>query len=135
MKTHNQEFTSFFFKLFFIEGQLLDRSSPLLRGNKESFRKMAVSQLDLEKSQIFQLLKVLGLSGRPLKIKSFPGGASGKEPACQFRRHKSCGFVPLVGKIPRRRALQPTPVFLPEKSHGQRNLAGYRPWSRRVGQD
>ena len=23
---------------------------------------------------------------------------------------------------------QPTPVFLPEKSHGQRSLAGYSPW-------
>ena len=29
---------------------------------------------------------------------------------------------PLVGKIPRRRALQLTPVFLPEKPHEQRNL-------------
>ena len=25
----------------------------------------------------------------------------------------------------------PTPVFLPEKSHGQRSLAGYSPWVRR----
>ena len=24
---------------------------------------------------------------------------------------------------------QPTPVFLPEKSHGQRSLVGYSPWS------
>ena len=28
----------------------------------------------------------------------------------------------------RRRAWQPTPVFLPGKSHGQRSLAGYSPW-------
>ena len=28
-------------------------------------------------------------------------------------------------KIPRRRKWQPTPVFLPGKSHGQRSLAGY----------
>ena len=28
-----------------------------------------------------------------------PGGASGKEPACQFRRHKRCGLIPWVGKI------------------------------------
>ena len=26
---------------------------------------------------------------------------------------------------PRRRKWQPTPVFLPEKSHGQRSLVGY----------
>ena len=31
-------------------------------------------------------------------------------------------------KIPRRRAQQPTPVSLPGESHGQRSLAGYRPW-------
>ena len=30
----------------------------------------------------------------------------------------------LVGKIPWRSKWQPPPVFLPEKSHGQRNLAG-----------
>ena len=29
---------------------------------------------------------------------------------------------------PWRRKWQPTPVFLPEKSHGQRSLAGYSPW-------
>ena len=32
------------------------------------------------------------------------------------------------GKIPWRRAWQPTPVFLPGESHGQRSLAGYSPW-------
>ena len=37
-------------------------------------------------------------------------------------------FDPWVGKIPGRRKWQPTPVFLPEKSHGQRSLAGYSPW-------
>ena len=58
----------------------------------------------------------------------FPGGASGKEPACQCRRWKTCGFNPWVGKIPWRRESQPTPVFLPGESHGQRTLAGYSPW-------
>ena len=33
------------------------------------------------------------------------------------------GFSPWVGKIPWRRAWQPTPVFLPGESHGQRSLA------------
>ena len=33
------------------------------------------------------------------------------------------GFYPWVGKIPWRRAWQPTPVFLPGASHGQRSLA------------
>ena len=37
------------------------------------------------------------------------------------------GFDPWVGKIPWRRAWQPTPVSLPGESHGQRGLAGYSP--------
>ena len=42
------------------------------------------------------------------------------------------GFDPWVGKIPYRRAWQPTPEFLPGESHGQRSLAGYNsPWSRK----
>ena len=57
----------------------------------------------------------------------FPGDASGKEPACQGRRCKRCGLGPWIGKIPWRRARQPTPVFLPGESHGQRSLAGYNP--------
>ena len=44
------------------------------------------------------------------------------------RRCKRFWFDPWVGKIPWRRKWQPTPVFLPGKSHGQRNMAGYRPW-------
>jgi len=34
-------------------------------------------------------------------------------------------FNPWVWKMPWRRAWQPTPVFLPGKSHGQRDLAGH----------
>ena len=33
---------------------------------------------------------------------------------------------------PWRRKWQSTPVFLPGESHGQRSLAGYSPWGRRV---
>ena len=44
------------------------------------------------------------------------------------------GFAPWVGKIPLRRKWQPTPVFLPGKSHGQKSLVGYGPWGhKRVG--
>ena len=56
----------------------------------------------------------------------FPGGISGKEPACQCSRYKSCRFDPWVGNIPWRRAWQLTSVFLPGESHGQRSLVGYR---------
>ena len=40
-------------------------------------------------------------------------------------------FDPWVRKIPWRRARQPTPVFLPQKSHGQGRLVGYGPWGRK----
>ena len=49
---------------------------------------------------------------------------SGKESACQFRRLE---FNPRVRKSPWRRKWQPTPVFLPRKSNGQRILVGYVP--------
>ena len=68
------------------------------------------------------------VSNPGLRNQGFPGGTSGKEPACQCRRHKRSGFDPWVWKIPWRRAWQPTPVFLHGESHGQRSLAGYSPW-------
>ena len=54
----------------------------------------------------------------------FSVDASGKEPACQCRKHKRRGFDPWVGKI----LWQPTPVFLPGEFHGQRSLASCSPW-------
>ena len=38
------------------------------------------------------------------------------------------GFDSWVGKIPWRREWQPTPVFSPGESQGQRSLTGYSPW-------
>ena len=63
--------------------------------------------------------------GLPKLHTGFPDGASGKESACQCRRHKRRRFDPWVRKIPWRRAWQPIPVFLPGKSHGQRSLGDY----------
>ena len=37
-------------------------------------------------------------------------------------------FNPWVRKIPWRRERQPTPVFLPRESHGERSLVGYSLW-------
>ena len=56
------------------------------------------------------------------------GGASGKEPTCQCRRHKRRRFDPWVRKILWRRAWQSISIFLPGESHGQRSLEGYCPW-------
>ena len=49
---------------------------------------------------------------------------------------RDAGLVPGFGRIPpRRRKWQPTPVFMPRKSHGQRSLVGYSPWHCRVRHD
>ena len=56
------------------------------------------------------------------QMMGFPGGTSGKELACQYRRHKRHGFHPQVGRIPWRKKWQLIPVFLPGESHGQGNL-------------
>ena len=69
----------------------------------------------------------------PCFPEDFPGGASGKESTCQCRTHKSCGFDPWVGKIPWRKAWQPTLVFLPGESLGQMSLVGYSPWGCKDG--
>ena len=53
----------------------------------------------------------------------FPGIASGKEPARKCRGPQVHGFGPGVGKIPWRRAWQPTPVF----------SAGESPWTEEPG--
>ena len=37
-------------------------------------------------------------------------------------------FHPWVRKIPWRRTWEPTAVFLPGESHGQKSLVGYSPW-------
>ena len=64
-------------------------------------------------------------------IVRLPWWLSGKETAYQYRRCKRLRFDPWVGKIPWRRKWQPTPVFLPGISHGQKSLAGYSPRGRR----
>ena len=86
----------------------------------------------LERRIIFLLDKVTGsysVTGPKVTYNyTFNSGTSGKESACQCRRHKRQPLSPWVGKIPWRRKWQPTPVFLPRKIHGLRSLAGYRSW-------
>ena len=50
----------------------------------------------------------------------FPGGSDGKASACNVG---DPGLIPGSG-----RKWLPSPVFLPGKSHGWRNLVGYSPW-------
>ena len=61
------------------------------------------------------------------QLNCFPGGPSGKEPACQCRGHKRHGFNPWVRKIPWRRKWQSTLVFLSGEPHGQRSREAYSP--------
>ena len=52
----------------------------------------------------------------------FPWWLSGKVSVCQCMK---CRFNSWVGKISWKRKWQPTPVFLPGKSHWQRSLVGF----------
>ena len=78
----------------------------------------------VEKMKKFIMSGVLRVKSENCK-KMITCSSGDKECALQCRR---LGFNPWVGKIPWRREWQPTPVFLPGESHGQRSLAGYSPW-------
>ena len=84
-------------------------------------RKVAFLNVDLLKDvgpwSLFLYLKMLKMG--------LPWWLSGQESACQYRRR---GFKRWIRKIPWRRKWQPTPVFLPGKSNGQKNLLGCCSW-------
>ena len=75
--------------------------------------------------------------------RGFPGGASVFRTCLPMQKTQEmwvaslsrCELHPWIGKVPWRRAQRPTPVFLPEKSRGQRSLAGYSPCLQRARQD
>ena len=78
-------------------------------------------------------LSVLLIYSHSSGYKDFLWGSDSKESACYEALN---GFNPCVKKISWKRELQPTPVFLTGKSHGQKSLVGYSPWShKRVGHD
>ena len=58
-------------------------------------------------------------------LRRSPGEGNGNPLQFSCRRLKRHGLDFWLGKIPWRRAQQPTPIFLHEKSHGQRSLASY----------
>ena len=71
------------------------------------------SRLSYSESQSCPLpYGVLWASQEALEVKNLPANIG---------NIKRCRFNPWVRKIPRRRAWQPTPVFLPGESHGQRS--------------
>ena len=62
-------------------------------------------------------------------IHGLPLWLNGRESSSQCRRRRR--LSPWVRKIPWKRKWQPSPVFLPGKSYGQRSLADYSPWRHR----
>ena len=68
------------------------------------------------------------------KLIELPGGLVLKNPPA-MQEMQEMPIQSLGQKMPWRRVWQPTPVFLPGKSQGQKNLAGYSPWGHRVGSD
>ena len=57
-----------------------------------------------------------------------PSGSEGKASACNAG---DPGSIPGLGRFPWRRKWQPTPVFMPGKSHGWRSPVGYSSWGRK----
>ena len=58
-------------------------------------------------------------------FRDFPGGSVGKEPVYNAG---DLGSIPRSGRSPGEGNGNPTPVFLPGKSHGQRSQAFYSQW-------
>ena len=108
----------------------IDFPKHIWRSGSQQGKEGAVADVQTQCLGAFPNKNLLSVTGSVVSIQPqylapvvFPGGTSGKEPTCQCRRCKRPGS----GRFPWRRAWQPTPVFLPGKSHGQRNLAGSSP--------
>ena len=62
----------------------------------------------------------------------FPGGSDGKESACN---EGHLGSIPGLGRSPGGEHGNPLQYSYLENPRGQKSLAGYSPWGRRVGHD
>ena len=86
-------------------------------------------QIDMIKLRVQKLIFTLMVNWFLIRIPrqlGFPGGASGRESACQGRSIRDLGSMP-GGEDPPEESMAPTLVLLPGESHGQRSLAGYSP--------
>ena len=65
---------------------------------------------------------------RMLQNFGFLVGLSSKEYTCSVRTIGDADSIYGMGRSPGEGNDNPTPVFLPGASHGQRSLMGYSPW-------
>ena len=96
---------------------LLARCMFLFQIKTCRLREVAHTRVDKQRECLW-LMHVLNW-GNLWIVLGFPGGANGKEPCCQYRRLKRCGFDPWVRKIPQMKAQQPPPGFLPDEQRSQ----------------
>ena len=90
-------------------------------------RRKIVTRLVVDDTNSSQKSYLLELVDNPAGVRAIVP----EESTHQCRRH---WFDPYVRKIPWKRKWQSTPVFLPEKPHGQRSMEGHSPWgSQRAG--
>ena len=61
-------------------------------------------------------------------MKGFSGGSDGKESTCNVG---GLGLIPGLGRSPGEGHGNPLQYSCLENPHGQRSLAGYRPWGRK----
>ena len=94
-------------------------------GWSSGLRREGMSQLDHTKSETKTAWEVN-------KGQGFPGGSDGKECACNV---EDLGWTPGLGRSPGEGKCYPLQYSCLENPHGQRSLAGYSPWGRRVGYD
>ena len=109
---------------------MLGRIEGRRRRGKQSMRWLEgiTYSMDISLSKLQEMVKdreawrdaVHGVAKSQTRLRDWTtiSGPSGKEPTCRYRRHRRHWFAPLLGKISSSRKWQPTPVFLPGKSHG-----------------
>ena len=78
--------------------------------------------ISIDNEEILQASQLIGASQVALVVKNLPANAGDI---------RDMGLILGSGRFPWRRAWQPTPVFLPRESYGQRSLAGHGPRGRK----
>ena len=114
------------------------KSSVLTPGTYEdvTFWQNELCRFDYMKDLFFLFLNFTSWGGQwswiiwvgPVHSGGFPGDSVGKESACSEGDAGDLGSIPGSGRSPWRRPWQPTSVFVPGESHGQRSLEGCSLW-------